>query len=90
MTLREFKSEFRLISTSWEDALDAWFECAGRLYVRGLKLPEEWQYKPSPQGGLCSKESYFYHDFKSCPTKDLRIIGNFLFRYCRMIEIKLT
>jgi hypothetical protein len=86
MNLKQFKQEFRLIcSDEWGDAMDAWFECAGRLSIRGLNIPDNWEYRTG-LGSPCDRDSYFYSLFKESTTKDLRIIGNFLFRYCQMLK----
>lgn len=89
MTIKQFKTEFRSMCTdTWGDALDAWFECAGRLYVRGLKLPDEWEYRPAPAGRkyCVDKECRWYLEFRYLPTRELREIGCLLFRYCRWIK----
>lgn len=89
MTLKEFKNEFRLIcSDEWGTAMDAWFECAGRMYKKNMPIPEEWNYRPSPFGDPCEKDNYFYSLFAHSSKKQLIEIGNFLFRYCQMLKYK--
>jgi hypothetical protein len=86
MTLKEFKQEFRLIcSDEWGDAMDAWFECAGRMYKKNMEIPDTWEYRPSPPE-QCEKDSYFYSLFARSTNKQLQIIGNFLFRYCQRLK----
>lgn len=85
--LKEFKEEFRLICCdTWGDAMDAWFEVAGRMHVKKMKIPDEWQYRPAPGGNPCNKESQFYIEFRYANAATLREIGNFLFRYCQLLK----
>jgi len=87
MKLSEFKNEFRLINTdTWANALDAWFECAGHMYNRGLIIPLEWEYS----SGYCATEidSYYHELFFNASDDELIIIGNFLFRYCEYLRFK--
>ena len=96
MNLKQFKSEFRFMcSDTWGDAMDAWFECAGRLYTKRATIPEEWQYRPGLMNRInssrsfmeaCERDSYFYNDFKASKVSELRAIGNFLFRYCQFLR----
>ena len=89
MNLKQFKEEFRLICTdTWGDAMDAWFECAGRLYKRRQTLPDNWEYKPPAIGSPCDKESHFHYLMNDSSTLQLTEIGNFLFRYCQYLKYK--
>lgn len=86
MTLKEFKTEFRLICTdTWGTAMDAWFECAGHMLNRGLDIPYEWEYSAGMGDGR-EEDSYFYTLFLECTNEQLHAIGNFLFRYCEMLR----
>jgi hypothetical protein len=86
MNLKEFKDEFRLIcSDAWGEAVDCWFEVAGHLYNRGLNIPDDWGYRPG-LGDPTTGDNYFYGLFNDCTDEELRIIGNFLFRYCQMLK----
>lgn len=88
MTLKEFKNEFRLMcSDTWGDAMDAWFECAGRMYKRKMKFPPEWEYYEGA-GDPTNEDSWFHSMFSKSSNKELRIIGNFLFRYCQYLKYK--
>lgn len=89
MTIREFKNEFRLVCTdTWGDALDAWFECAGRMHKRGLPIPDNWKYFPGISGDGTEKDCYWHTLFARCGNKQLTNIGNFLFRYCQFLKYK--
>lgn len=86
--LTEFKKEYRQICVdTWGDAMEAWFECVGRMYKRHLDIPSKYQYKAgilSP----CEKESNFYYFFKDCNKKELTQIAEFLYRYCSYLKYK--
>jgi hypothetical protein len=84
--LKEFLNEYRLIcSDSWGDAMEAWFECAGQMFKRGLDVPNEWEYRPA-LGGATDSESYWYDLFENTSDETLLTIGNFLFRYCLLLK----
>ena len=88
MTLKEFKNEFRLIcSDEWGCAMDAWFECAGRMYKKGMVIPDKWEYRPC-LGDPCERDNYFFSLFAHSSKKQLQEIGNFLFRYCEYLKFK--
>lgn len=89
MTLTQFKAEYRLkCNDTWGDAMEAWFECAGRMNRRHLHIPHEWQYSPGLGGDGTDKESYWYALFGRCGNKQLGAIGTFLFRYCQFLKHK--
>lgn len=89
MNLKQFKFELRLVSGKhdlWGNAMEAWFECAGRMNRRGLNIPVEWQYRPALGSDGTDKDSYWYSLFGRCGNKQLQTIGNFLTRYCQMLK----
>ena len=87
MNLKEFKEEFRLMcDDTWGDALDAWFECVGHMFMRGLFIPFEWKYWHG--SNAVYEQSWFHKFFKESSNAELIIIGNFLFRYCQYLKIK--
>jgi len=89
MTLKEFKNEFRLVNCdTWGTAMEAWFECAGRMNRRGLDIPSEWQYRPGMGSDGTDKESYWYPLFGRSGNKQLIQIGQFLTRYCQFLKFK--
>lgn len=89
MTLKEFKNEFRLVcSDTWGNAMEAWFECAGRMNRRSMNIPHEWNYRPGMGSGGTDKESYWYSLFARCGNKQLTTIGQFLTRYCQYLKYK--
>jgi hypothetical protein len=86
MTLKEFKNEYRLVcSDDWGTAMEAWFECAGRMYKKNMLIPANWEYRAG-LGDPCDNDSYFYSLFAHSSKKQLTEIGNFLFRYCQMLK----
>ena len=89
MNLKEFKSEFRLIcSDTWGDAMEAWFECAGHLYNRNEQMPGKWEYSPGLGGDGTDEDCYWYELFENATTKELHVIGSYLFRYCEYLKFK--
>lgn len=89
MNFKEFKNEYRLVcSDTWGSAMEAWFECAGRMYRRGINIPSNWQYRPGMGSNCTDKDSYWYYLFGRCGNKQLQQIGNFLFRYCQYLKFK--
>jgi len=88
-TIKDFKDEYRLICVdTWGDALEAWFECAGQMNKRKLKIPMPWEYRPAPGTNGTDKESYWHTDFESCSNELLIKIGNLMFRYCEFLRSK--
>ena len=86
--INKFKDEFRLVCTdTWGNALDAWFECAGRMNKRNLEIPKIWEYSPGMSDGT-DKDRYFFTYFAKLSNKKLIEIGNFLFRYCQYLKSK--
>lgn len=89
MNLKKFKEEFRqMCNDTWGDAVDAWFECAGHMYNRGIDIPYEWEYSPGTGGNGTDEDSYWYDLFKKITNEELIKIGNFLFRYCQYLKFK--
>jgi hypothetical protein len=88
MNIKDFKNEYRFICTdTWGDAMEAWFECAGQMYKRGLSIPASWEYKPGLGDGT-EKDCHWYEIFENAPNNDLEIIGKYLFRYCQFLRYK--
>jgi hypothetical protein len=82
MNLHQFKEELRILCEGTLDkAIDAWFECVGRLYLRHETIPSEWRCEPEKFG--CDDKSLFYPLFKKTKTRHLRTIATFLHRYLR-------
>lgn len=89
MNLKEFKNEFRLIcSDTWGNALDAWFECCGHLDKKGAKIPAKYEYRKGASNDGRDKDSYWFSLFRVCTVTQLRVIGEFLFRYCQYLKFK--
>ena len=86
MKLKDFKDEFRLVSTDeWGDTLEAWFEAVGQLYDRGKAIPQKYEYRPSPFGGA-DQDSYWHDMFQEASTEDLYTLAEFLFRYASLLR----
>jgi len=88
--LSNFKSELRLVQTSGcDDALEAWFECAAQMFIRGMRIPFVWEYKPRSNNPT-EIDSYFHEFFKESSDEELIEIGNFLFRYLRLYRNEIS
>lgn len=84
--LKDFFEKFRLICCdTWGEPIEAWFECVGQMNKRGLLIPEKYEYHPGLGNGT-DKESYWYELYEATSDEMLVIIGEFLFRYCRLLK----
>lgn len=81
ITLREYA-----MCDQWGFAMEAYFECCGRIYSNGGTIYSYHGYSP----GLtpCDRESMFYDDFKTAKNMDLIRMLNFLYRYTRYLKYK--
>ena len=88
MDLRQLKETLRMYSDcdQWGFAMEAYFECCGRIYSNGGKILSHHGYKP----GLnpCDNDSMFYDEFKEAKNIDLMRILNFLYRYTKYLKFK--
>ena len=86
MNAKQFKIELDAACTDeWGNTMEAWFECAGQMYERGMDIPIEWEYKPSPLGAT-EEDSEFHYTFLECSNAQLKAIGNLLFRLCAKLK----
>lgn len=91
-TLNEFKKEFKLMtSDNYNDALDAWFESVGQLYVRYVPIPTKYEYQPIKNEPFkrevnLNEDSYFHQSFIDTPDVLLLDISEFLFRYLKLFK----
>jgi len=90
MNVKELKNELRLTADgdNWGNAMLTWFECAGQMNKRRLAVPVDWQYRPGMGLDGTDEENYFCSLFRSSHDEDLVQIGEFLCRYCRLLEYK--
>jgi hypothetical protein len=90
MTTKQFKSEFKITDYKydpWGCAMEAFFECAGRMNKRGMDIPYEWHYRPGMGSDGTDKDNYWYSLFARCSNKQLAAIGNLLHRYTSLIAL---
>jgi len=89
MTLQDLKSEFRLASDgdSWGSVMEWWFGVAGEMYERGLDIPDDWRYRPSPFGGV-DPDSYVAPILAEADDNDLARFGAILNRYAGVLKAK--
>ena len=86
MSLKNLKSEMRLFlgTDLWGEAVDTFMECAGRMSLRGLSVPPEWEYKPG--NSPCETGAWLHDFFEMATDEELNKYGAFLFRYCRILK----
>ena len=85
MKLKYFINDLRgCITDAYADTLEAWFEAAGRLYLRGEQIPLEWEY--SPGAWPCDEDSPWYEVFENTETEDLWNIANWCSRYMNLLK----
>lgn len=90
ITFKVFKSEYKygFSGDHWGIALDAWFECAGAMWWRGMSIPSEWNYSPGMASDPREPDSYFHALMNEASDEILLEIGNFLTRYCQYLKFK--
>lgn len=90
ITFKVFKQTYKeaFSGDHWGTALDAWFECAGRMWMRGLHVPNEWDYSPGMGSDPTEEDSYFHALMDEASDEVLLEIGTFLTRYCQYLKYK--
>lgn len=91
MTVNEFKKKYksRFTDDVWGTALDTWFEAVGWMYVRGLNIPEKYQYTPG--FNAVDEESKWHDDFAwsgEITNWEVTKIAEYLYRYLRFLKFK--
>lgn len=88
-TIKEFKNKFRTICTNdWEDALDAWFEAVGQMYVRKIAIPAKYKFEPGLSSVLEKDNPFHYDLLKKNKTNDIFVtnLAEYLYRYLLMLQ----
>ena len=79
----EFKIDFSMKYDSWGHTMGAFFDLAGEMYHRGLDIPEDWQYRPSPMSGdIREHDSGFFEPCAMATDSALLELGILLHRLC--------
>jgi hypothetical protein len=79
--------EFRLCFTEgWGDTMHWWFTVADELYFRGVSLPAEWKFRPSPLGPSNEPDDYATNIVSECDDALLLRFGRALSRYARILK----
>jgi len=89
MTLKQFKQDLRLLDIKhdpWGTCMEAFFECAARLYERSALIPAEWNYKPGATNTPTDPECYWHDLFIKCSNSQLLTIGNYLHRLTSILD----
>lgn len=87
MTYQDLKSELRLSNDgdSWRTCMSWWFATAAELFERGVYLPPEWQYRPSPMGAI-DPDAYETPIVAEAGDDDLLRFGRLLDRYSSKLK----
>lgn len=90
--LKYLKAEFRLSDDgdSWGNVKQWWFTIADEIYFnrKNLRVPDEWQFKPSPMGPSNDPDDYVTNVVKDTPDEALMAFGNLVHRYARLLKSK--
>ena len=69
----------------WGDTMEWWFATAGEMWERGLDIPADWHYRPSPMGGK-DPEAYETEVCEGATDDALRLFGRALNRYAGILK----
>ncbi len=88
MTMKQFKRALRENDykyDKWATAMSAFFALSALMYVKGYKIPTEWQYKA---GMACpiDKENSFHSVFCRLGEKKLLAYGQYLHRLTGILD----
>lgn len=88
ITSKELWGEFRLTfdGDAWGTAMSWWFTVADELHWRGVTLPPEWKYRPSPLGPTNEPDALETQIVLECDDVLLLRFGRALSRYAKMLK----
>ena len=89
LTLADLRSEFRLTydgGDAWGHVMHWWFTIADDLYFRGVPLPPDWEFRPSPMGRANDPDDYAAGMMQFISDHDALAFGKTLARYARKLE----
>ena len=84
--LTQLLRELDCVEDPWGTALEAWFESAGRMNVRGLFIPSSWQYSPGLGGGI-DPDSIWYEPCEDATDDALVKFATVLARYLSKLRL---
>lgn len=87
LTASDLMKEFRIAQSGdwWGDTMSWWFAVAGEMWERGLPIPAEWKYRPSPLGGK-EPDAYETPICEDASDDALRLFGRALTRYAAKLK----
>lgn len=87
MTARQLMQEFRLNcgGDAWGETRGWWFAVAGEMDDRGLAVPDEWRYRPSPMGGV-NPDAYETPFCAEASDEALLLFGRAMNRYAGILK----
>lgn len=88
LNARDLMQEFRLFSGDgdwWGTTLAWWFAVAGEMWERGLDIPADWHYRPSPFGGR-DPDAYETPICEAATDIALLLFGRALNRYAAILK----
>ena len=83
MSIKDIKEEFRISydhHDAWGCVMNAWFDIAEALHLRGDDVPSHWGFAPG--AGLLREASWLHH----YESDVLSRFGNVLFRWARLLK----
>lgn len=87
LTASDLMREMRIAQSGdwWGDTMGWWFAVAGEMYERGLPIPAEWKYRPSPFGAK-DPDAYETEICETATDNALCLFGRALNRYAKKLK----
>jgi len=87
LSARDLIWEMRLThgGAAWDTTMEWWFAVAGEMYERGLPIPHEWKYRPSPLGAI-DRDQYEARIVAEASDTALILFGCALSRYASHLK----
>lgn len=87
MNARQLMQEYRLTcdGDTWGNTMAWWFAVAGEMHERGLDIPADWQYRPSPLGGK-NDDAYETPICEEASDDALILFGRAMNRYATILK----
>lgn len=91
LTTKDLIAEYRLThcGDNWGNCMEWWFAIADEIYwnrAPHLRVPDNWQFRPSPLGPQNEPESYTTEIVQSATDSALEEFGAMLHRYAAILK----
>ena len=88
--LKSLKQEFRMShdGDTWGNTMRWWFTIADEIYFNreNIRVPNEWQFKPSPMGPSNDPDDYVTNVVKEADDDSLLAFGKIINRYASLLK----